>query len=62
MYIEIDRKPDNGCEIQNTCCGCSGIMMRLKLANTVEKEATHAVEDEEGMLLGTRVLLFPIDS
>ena len=30
-YIAIDRKPENGCEIQNACDGESGIMMRLKI-------------------------------
>ena len=29
-YVAIDRKPENGCEIQDSCCGVSGIMMRLK--------------------------------
>ena len=24
-YVDIDRKPENGCEIQNLCCGLSGI-------------------------------------
>jgi hypothetical protein len=31
MYIAIDRKPENGCEIQNSACGESGVMLRLKL-------------------------------
>jgi hypothetical protein len=31
MYIAIDRKPENGCEIQNSACGDSGVMLRLKL-------------------------------
>jgi Transposase IS4 len=30
-YIAIDRKPENGCEIQTACCGTSGIMMSLRL-------------------------------
>ena len=30
-YVAIDRKPDNGCEIQNSACGVSGIMLRLNL-------------------------------
>lgn len=28
-YVAIDRKPENGCEIQTACCGTSGIMMSL---------------------------------
>ena len=26
-YVAIHRKPENGCEIQDSCCGVSGIMM-----------------------------------
>ena len=29
MYVAIDRKPENGCEIQNSACGKSGVMLRL---------------------------------
>ena len=61
MYMAIDRKPENGCEIQNCCCGRSGIMMRLKLVKTAEEEATHVVEGEDGILHGTRILLFLVD-
>lgn len=59
MYIAIDRKPENGCEIQNSCCGRSGIMMRLKLVKTAKEQLTHHVEDDKTELLhGIRVLLF----
>jgi Transposase IS4 len=27
MYISIDRKPENGCAIQNSACGRSGVML-----------------------------------
>jgi hypothetical protein len=30
-YIAIDRKPEDGCEVQNAACGSSGVMMQLKL-------------------------------
>lgn len=40
MYVAIDRKPENGCEIQNSACGKSGIMLRLKLVTTAEDEAS----------------------
>jgi hypothetical protein len=54
MYIAIDRKPENGCEIQNAACGKSGIMMRLKLVKTAEEESTHAKElHDEGLNHGT---------
>ena len=34
QYIEIDRKPENGCEIQNSSDGVSGKIMQLKLVKT----------------------------
>jgi hypothetical protein len=61
MYVAIDRKPENGCEIQNACCGRCSIMMRLKLVKTAEEEATHQQEHQDGMLHGTKVLLFLIE-
>ncbi len=27
--VAIDRKPENGCEIQNAACGCSGVMLHF---------------------------------
>jgi hypothetical protein len=30
MFISMDRKPEDGCEIQNAACGRTGIMIRLK--------------------------------
>ena len=35
-YEAIDRKPGNGCEIQDSCCGVSGIMMRLNIVKEEE--------------------------
>jgi hypothetical protein len=37
QYVTIDRKPENGCEIQNTACGMSGVMLQLKLVNGLTK-------------------------
>jgi hypothetical protein len=31
MYVQIDRKPENGCEIQNACCAESGVMLSLRI-------------------------------
>ena len=57
MYIAIDRKPENGCEIQNSACGRSGVMLRLKLVKTAEEcETEHANTADDGLLHGTRVL------
>jgi hypothetical protein len=66
MYVAIDRKPENGCEIQCASCGESGIMIRLKLVKTAEEEARHiALMDEaatgeimsdQGLLHGAKVM------
>lgn len=40
MYVAMDRKPENGCEIQNVCDGQTGIMLRLlivKSANSANR-------------------------
>ena len=58
MYIAIERKPDNGCEIQDAACGRSKIMIRLKLVKTSTEEAADSIaEDDQGHLHGTKVLL-----
>ena len=36
MCIAIDQNPENGCEIQNSACGRSGVMLRLRLVKTAE--------------------------
>jgi hypothetical protein len=36
MYVAMERKRDDGCKIQNSACGTSGIMMRLKLVKTAD--------------------------
>lgn len=46
-YVAIDRKPENGCEIQDAACGRSGIMLRLELVVTAEEEAQKEFEDAE---------------
>ena len=56
QYIAIDRKPENGCEIQNCCDGNSGVMMQLKLVKSIKCETTHLDEDDDGLLHGTVVL------
>ena len=53
MYVAIDRKPENGCEIQNVCCGDSGIMIQVRLVKTSEEESTRPQEvdgQQDGML------------
>ena len=56
QYIAINRKPENGCKIQNCCDGNSGVMMRLKLVKSIECETTHLDKDDDGLLHGTVVL------
>ena len=57
MYVAFDRKPEDGCEIQNVCCGKCGIMMQLRLVKSAsamqeaavsEAEATGDFPDENG--------------
>ena len=38
FYVAIDRKPEDGCEIQNSCCAVSGIMLRLKIVKSPSEE------------------------
>ena len=48
MYVAIDRKTENGCEIQNAACGCSGVLIRLKIVKTAAEENASAVTDDDG--------------
>lgn len=50
MYIQIDRKPENGCEIQNSACGRSGIMMRLKLVKSASPSTESREEPSDAVL------------
>ena len=47
MYVALDRKPENGCEIQDACDGMSGIMLRLKLVKSKREEMRIAMEEAE---------------
>ena len=46
-FVAMDRKPDNGCEIQNSCDGRSGIMLRVKLVKTATEEERDANERQD---------------
>ena len=39
MYVAIDRKPEDGLEIQNAACAHSGIMYQLKIVKMAEANA-----------------------
>jgi hypothetical protein len=59
QYVAIDRKPENGCEIQNAACGRSGVMLRLKLVKGVDLPGAEEEEfgaNETSLLHGTNVL------
>ena len=61
MYVAIDRKPENGCEIQNAACGHSGVMIRLKVVKIAEEENASAVTDDNSNNHGTNVLKFLVE-
>ena len=48
MYIALDHKPDNGCEIQNCCNGRSGIMIKLRLVKFERKQTEILKAAQEG--------------
>jgi len=60
-YSVIDRKPDNGLELQNIVCVESGIMLYLKLVKSAKEEARNDRlkfnEEELAYGKGTRVIL-----
>jgi hypothetical protein len=60
QYVAIDRKPENGCEIQNAACGRSGVMLRLKLVKGIDLVGEDDNNDDEpnesSLLHGTQVL------
>ena len=60
-YVAIERKPENGCEIQNCCDGQSGIMMRLRLVKSSVEEENLQEErennsDSNTLLHSTKIL------
>ena len=62
MYVELDRKPDSGCEIQDICCVHSKIMLQLKVVDSAEEEekkqaAKDTTEEYDSLNHGTKVLL-----
>ena len=44
----IDRKPENGREIQNLVCGKSGVMLRLKFVKKIHEEVKAELGKESG--------------
>jgi hypothetical protein len=56
QYIAINRKPEFGYKIHNLACGWSGIMMRLKLAKTMEEQQAHLRTGDGGLLHRAAIL------
>jgi hypothetical protein len=65
IYVAIDIKPENGCEIQKLACGKSVVMLRLKIVKSMEEETRvieHGNDNNESELLhGPKVLKYLID-
>jgi len=56
MYVAIDRKPENGCEIQNAACGRSGIMLRLSVVTSAENQRAVGTNADGGVPHGAAVM------
>jgi hypothetical protein len=57
-YVAIDCKPKNGCEIQNTACSKTGIMMELHVVKGPRQEHLVLENDEDNELgHGCKVIL-----
>jgi len=56
MYVAIDGNSENGCEIQNTACGRSGVMLRLSVATSAKHERATGVDNDDGLPHGASVL------
>ena len=39
MYVAIDRKPEDGMEVQDACCAMSNVMMQLKIVKSADATA-----------------------
>ena len=46
MHVEMDRKTENGVEIQNSECGRSGIMMRISIVKYAKNEEEQKYDRE----------------
>lgn len=56
MYIAMDRKPENGCEIQNVCDGQTGIMLRLLLVKLTKSANRDLPAKGDATNHGTKVI------
>lgn len=56
QYFAMDRKPENGCEIRNSCCGVSGVLLHLKIVNAATGVDLGDTEDDQGFPYEAKVL------
>ena len=47
-YVNIDRKPENGCQVPNIPCGITGIILKVEVVSTTEDESGRSYEGYEG--------------
>ena len=52
MYVEIDCKPQNGCEIQDSCDARARVMLSLKIVKQEHDEKEYLKQLEGGMQQG----------
>ena len=59
MYVALERKPDSGCEIQNSANWMTGVMLRLVKgkANEANVEEMANEEDDNGIPHGCHVMM-----
>ena len=55
MYITIDKKPENSCEIQNVACSQSTIILLLLIVKDEEDYDLHTQDNNEGLDHGTAI-------
>ena len=56
MHIAINRKPENGCKIQNSSSGKSVVMLHLLIFKSPEDSDLNRVENNEDISRGTLIL------
>lgn len=57
MYVAIDRKPENGCEIQDAACGRSGLTLQLRIVTSAADQHANMTAEELAGSHGTAVLM-----
>ena len=61
MYVAINRKPENGCEIQDCCDARARVMLRLKLVKSEHDESNYIKslekDNDDKLNHGTKICL-----